>query len=105
MKWIAIILGALLIVTNSFWLYSAIDFAVTEKYDQQEVYEAKNKIKALTKLNNHFVNGMPKEELNETLKALFPDFEPYEKERKLNTLWLSFKVNDEGNIEQHVANQ
>ena len=60
-KWIAIILGVLLISTNSYWVYMAIDLAVTEKYRQQEEYEMKNIIEAQTKLNHYFVNGMPKE--------------------------------------------
>ena len=34
---------------------------VTEKYQLQEEYERENRIKALKKLNNHFVNGMQKE--------------------------------------------
>ena len=90
-KWITAILAALLVITNGFWLlYSTFDLAVTEKYSQQEEYEKAHQVEALTKLNNHFVKGMTKDELNRLLFNLFPDFEPYEKEGHLNTIWLSF---------------
>jgi hypothetical protein len=72
---------------------------VTEKYREQEEYEKENRLKALTKLNNHFVNGMRKEELAKLLKLLFPETEPFEKEGNLNTLWLSYKVKNNGKIE------
>ncbi len=97
-KWIAISLGVLLLLTNGFWVYSAIDLAATEKYRQQEEYENRNRIKALTKLNGHFVKGMSKEKLTAILKEQFPDSEPFEKEGALNTLWLSFKLNKEGKV-------
>jgi hypothetical protein len=98
-KWIITILSALLIGTNGFWLYSFVDRMVTEKYRQQEEYERETRLKALTKLNNHFVNGMRKEELAKILKHLFPETEPFEKEGNLNSLWLSFKVNGNGKID------
>ena len=98
-KWIITILTVLLIGTNGFWLYSFVDRMVTEKYRQQEEYESENRIKALTKLNNHFVNGMRKEELAKILRQLFPETEPFENNGNLNSLWLSYKVNDNGKIE------
>jgi hypothetical protein len=98
-KWIAILLGVLLILTNVFWGYMTMDAAVTEKYRQQEEYEIKNKLEAQAKLNHYFVNGMPKEKLKEILVSLFPDFEPFEKEGMLNTMWLSFKIDDSGKID------
>lgn len=97
-KWIITILTVLLIGTNCFWVYTFIDRMVTEKYRQQEEYENENRIKALTKLNNHFVDGMRKEELTRILKQLFPETEPFEKDGSLNTLWLSFKVKSNGKI-------
>jgi len=97
-KWIAIILGMLLIGTNVFWLYSAIDFAVTEKYQQQEEYEAKHRIEALEKLCSKLVGGMKNADAVNLLNEISPDFEAYEKEGHLNTIWLSFKVNEQGNV-------
>ncbi len=104
-KWLAMTFGILLIVTNGFWLYSAIDLAVTEKYRQQVEYENENKIIALTKLTNNFVKGMEKNELKELLGRLFPDFEPFEKEGAINTIWLSFKISPDGKIEPNEVSQ
>lgn len=39
-KWTTALLLILLIGSNGWWLYQAIDLAVTEKYLQQEEYEA-----------------------------------------------------------------
>lgn len=86
MKWIVFILTVLLVVTNGYWFYTNIDKAVTESYEDQEKYELENRIKAYAKLNNHFVNGMKKEELGEILNQLFPEFVSYEKEGHLNSL-------------------
>ncbi len=104
-KWVAIVLGILLLLTNGFWLYSAIDLAVTEKYRQQEEYESKNRIKTLEKLCNKLVSGMPKPEAIKLLNDLSPDFESYEKEGHLNTLWLSFEINEQGNVIKNGACQ
>jgi len=104
-KWIAIVLGVLLLITNGFWIYSAIDLAVTEKYRQQEKYEAENRIKALEKLCNKLVSGMDKSEAEKLLNELSPDFEVYEKEGRLNTIWLSFKVSEHGNVAEDGACQ
>ncbi len=104
-KWIAIVLGLLLLLTNGFWLYSFIDLAVTEKYREQEEYEAENRIQALENLCNKLVSGMEKAEAVKLLNELSPDFEVYEKEGRLNTIWLSFKVNEQGNIIEEGACQ
>lgn len=98
-KWVITILTVLLIGTNCFWLYSFIDRMVTEKYRQQEEYERENRLKALTKMNNHFVNGMQKEDLAKILKQLFPETEPFEKEGYLHTDWLSYKIKSNDKIE------
>ena len=97
-KWIALALGGLLLLTNGFWFYSAIDLAVTEKYRQQEEYEAENRIEALENLCSRLVSGMPKSEAVKLLNDISPDFKAYEKEGRLNTTWLSFKVNERGSV-------
>ncbi len=104
-KWIAVVLGCLLLLTNGFWLYSAIDLAVTEKYRQQGEYEAENRIKALESLCNKLVSGMPKPEAETLLNSLSPDFEVYEKEGRLNTIWLSFKLDESGHVAKEGACQ
>lgn len=97
-KWVAIILGVLLIATNGSWLYSAIDLAATEKYRQLEEYEADHRLEALEKLCSKLVSGMKKEDALKLLNEISPDFAAYEKEGHLNTTWLSFKVDKQGNV-------
>lgn len=104
-KWIAIVLGILLLLTNGFWVYSAVDLAVTEMYRQQVEYESENRIEALETLCSWLVGGMPKSEAVKLLNEISPDFEAYEKENRLNTIWLSFKVNEQGNVIKEGACQ
>jgi len=104
-KWVAIALGVLLIATNGIWLYSAIDLAVTEKYRQQEEYEAQNRLEAFEKLCSKLVGGMKKSDAIKLLNEISPDFEAFEKERRLNTIWLSFKVDAQGNVVKSGACQ
>ncbi len=98
-KWIAILLGMLLLITNGAWLYSAIDLAATEKYRQLEEHNNKEQIKSLTMFGNHFLSGKSKEEIRAIVMELFPDSEPFEKEGHLFAQWLTFKLDSEGNIE------
>ena len=102
-KWIAIVLGILLIATNGFWLYSAIDMAVTDKYRQQEEYEAKHRIEALEKLCSKLVGGMKEADAIKLLNEISPDFEAYKKEGHLNAIWLSFRVDEDGNVSESGA--
>lgn len=97
-KWIAIVLGVLLVATDGFWLYSAIDWAVTEKYRQQEEYEAKHRIEALEKLCSILVSGMNNEDAINLLNRVSSEFEAYEKEGRLNNIWLSFRVDEKGDV-------
>jgi hypothetical protein len=104
-KWIAMVLGVLLIATNGFWLYSAVDLAVTQKYRQQEVYEANHRIEALGLLCDKLVGGMAKAEATQLLRDLSPGFEPYEKEGHINTIWLSLRLNEQGRVSAKGACQ
>ncbi len=101
--WIAVILGALLVLTNGFWFYSATDLAVTEKYRQQEGYEAEKRIEALESLCDRLVAGMPKAEAVNLLNELSPKFEAYEKDGQIHTIWLSLQVNEQGHIVNEKA--
>ena len=104
-RWVVVALGCLLIITNGFWFYAAIDLAVTEKYRQQGEYEAENRIKALEGLCNKLVSGMSKPEAEKLLNGLSPDFEVYEKEGRINTIWLSLKIDGSGHVAKEGACQ
>ena len=80
-----------------------IDDAVTESYRQQEIYEARNQIEVLNNLCSKMVAGMSKSEAIDLLNELSPDFKAYEKEGKLNTIWLSFEISEEGIVASNGA--
>ncbi|TNC93207.1 MAG: hypothetical protein CSH36_00485 [Thalassolituus sp.] len=102
-KWIAVALGCLLVFTNGFWLYSAIDLVATQKHRQQVRYEAENRTEALVSLCNKLVSGMPKSEAEALLDSLSSDFGIFEKEGRLHTVWLSFKLDETGHVAKEGA--
>ncbi len=94
-KWTSAILLVLLIGSNGWWLYQAVDLVVTEKYRQQEEYEADRTISALKAVTSELVRGMSKDELGEVLQRAMPDANPFEKEGAINVTFLSFPVTDD----------
>ena len=102
-KWIAIVLGVLLLITNGFWFYSAVDLASSEKYRQQEEYEAKHKTEALKNLCSKLVSGMQKNAAIKLLNEISPEFKAYEKEGRINTIWVSLKIDEQGKVIKHGA--
>ncbi len=98
-KWISVLLLLVLVLSNGFWLYLALDWASGEKYRQNTAYVRDHQIDALKDLAGHFVNGSSKKALDETLAIVFPDDEPFEKEGAINCLWLSFPVSPDGLVE------
>ena len=96
-KMLAITLGSLLVITNAYWVYSSIDSGITRTYEDQ-TYEMKNQLSALRSICNLHVSGMDKIEATEILRSISPDSAPYEKEGRLNTTWLSLKLDQNKNI-------
>lgn len=88
----------LLVLTNGFWLYAAIDLMVTEKYRQQVEYERIHSIDALNKLLTDYVHGIPKDELRARLERVFPDDMIFEKDGSLIGPWISFEITNEDKI-------
>ena len=97
-KWTSAILLALLIGSNGWWLYQAIDLAVTEKYRQQEEYEADRTILALKAITSELIRGSTKEQLLETLGRALPEDEPFEKESAVHVSFLSFPITDDESV-------
>lgn len=97
-KWTSAVLLILLIGSNGWWLYQAIDLAVTEKYRQQEDYEALRTIVALKAVTSELVRGSSKQQLIDTLGRALPEEEPFEKEGAINLLFLSFPIADDNTI-------
>jgi hypothetical protein len=91
------LLGALLFVSNAWWLYVAIDDAVTKSYRDQVLFEQGNRVLALSALADEFVRGMGRDEAMTLLQKTQPGQTPYEKGGALNTTWISLKL-EEGKV-------
>jgi len=98
MKPSILLLCALLIASNGWWIYRTVDQGVTNTYREQERYEVANRVVALSALATEAVAGKPKSEAEATLRRLFPDEEPFEKEGVLHTLWISLPLSKEGRV-------
>lgn len=70
------VLGALLVVTNAWWLYVVIDRAVTQSYQDQVLYEQNNRVLALAALVDEFVKGMGRDEAMVLLQKSQPEETP-----------------------------
>ena len=96
-KTATLVLGALLVVTNAWWLYVFVDRAVTQSYRDQVLYEQNNRVLALSALADELVKGMGRDEAMALLQKTQPGETPYEKDGALNTTWVSLLLED-GNV-------
>jgi hypothetical protein len=91
-------LAVLLIGTNAWWLYHAVDHGVTLAYRDQMLYEMANRASALSEISSHFLKGKTRAEAAALLQGLFPADQPYEKEGALHTTWLSLQLGANGTV-------
>jgi len=98
-RWISLLLVLVLLASNGYWLYLALDWGSAEKYRQLMAYERENQVEALKRLSDHFVQGSSKADLYETLAVVFPEEELFEKEGAVNCTWLSFPFTPEGLVD------
>lgn len=107
MKRLALSLAVLLLVSNAFWLYRSIDIAVTNAYREQESYELRNTVAALSGLASNLMQGMKKADAIPVLQKLSATEEPYEKDGSLHTTWLTIALSSDGKViavnQQHSA--
>lgn len=97
-RWVAVFLGVLLIVSNLGWFWLVLDMAVTKKYTQIEDYELRARAEVLEKVCDRYVSGLPRAEAWQLLEEVVPGYEVYEKEGRLNTIWLSFTLTPQGHV-------
>ena len=84
------VLGALLVVTNAWWIYAAIDRAVTQSYQDQVLYEQNNRVLALSALADQLVKGMGRDEAMALLQKSQLTETPYEKDGASTRLGYRF---------------
>ena len=101
MKWIISVLLILLLTTNAFWLYSAIDNGVTASYRDQQIHELNETRKQLMAVLPELSAGLNKDEIVSISKK-HTNLEPYEKDGCSWVGWLVFKF-DENNKLQSVS--
>ena len=98
LKWVTVLLGLLLIGSNAWWLYVTIDQAITQSYREQVLYEYANRVIALSEVSARCLRGRTEAEVTSLLKDTFPSEEPFTKDGAVNTLWLSFRLDDENRV-------
>ncbi|MCP4330647.1 MAG: hypothetical protein GY791_19815 [Alphaproteobacteria bacterium] len=98
-KWTCAGLLVLLMASNAWWLYQAIDLAVTEKYRQAEKYEQERTTSSLIRISNELVRGYLKQDLIALLRKTHPETDLFEKEGALHIPFLSFPLDKNGRVE------
>lgn len=92
-KSIAIVcLVVLLIVSNAWQFYEAVDQGVTMSYMDGELYRLRNTRDELEKILTHYVRDTSVKDMEALLIRLLPDSEPFVKEDHINSGFLSFKL-------------
>ena len=101
-KYIVIIsiLVILLICSNVIWLYKYGKVAIGASEDYHLNYDHANTFIATSKLTNHFIKDLSKDEMKNILINVFPDDninerENFKKENCLNTTWFSIKLSND----------
>lgn len=94
MKWkiLAASLAVLLVASNAWHVYRAVDHGVTDMYHDEVTYELANRVIATAMLADMFVKDQTQAEAVALLKRAFPDDEPFVKEGAVHTTWVSLKL-------------
>lgn len=94
-SFIIAVLVALLAVSNLYWMYQAVDSAVTRSYADQDMdVLTKSKAQAVGMLKI-LLEGKTKTQV-EPMAMRFSELEPYEKEGCLWVGWYGFKFSETG---------
>ena len=94
------VLFFLLIGTNLWWFYGAVDQAATQKYSDQMLYECRHELDALKGVCLELTFDSTKDDVLRVLNLIQPDCEPFEKHGLLNGCWLSFRFDPDGNLSE-----
>ncbi len=88
---VASVLAALLVASNLFWLYRALDQASIEKYHDQMLYERLEALSAALAVIPTLASDLEKPIVVEKVAAVLNEQEPYEKEGVTVIDWLTFE--------------
>ena len=86
-----------LIGSNGWWLYSAIDAGVTNKYQEQMMYERTGMLKQLISVTPELSSEKSKNEIVTIVKKS-TDLEPFEKEGAVWVGWTGLKFDEKDKL-------
>jgi hypothetical protein len=98
MKLIIAVLVLLLIVTNGFWLYGAVDQGVTLSYRDQQIYQLEETRKVLMAVIPKLASNLTKEEII-SIASEHTDQEVFEKEGCTWVGWIGLKFSKKGSLQ------
>jgi hypothetical protein len=98
MKWVITVLVLLLILTNGYWFYGAIDQGVTLSYRDQQLYQLEETRKQLMAVMPKVARNLTKEEVV-SMASEHTDQEVYEKEGCTWVGWMGLKFNEKGSLQ------
>ena len=101
MKWSIAILCLLLLATNGFWFYHAIDQGVTNSYRDSQIYELRETNNQLMAMLPEVASHTPKPDLV-TIAQKHTQLEAFEKDGCFWVGWLGFKF-DSNNYLSYVS--
>ncbi len=96
-KYFYIIPGALLLLSNGYWIYRIVDCGVTQSYKEQQIYELEETRKQLMKTLPSLVRDMPKAGVIRIFSRHSGE-KKYEKDGCIRIGWTGLKFNKEGKL-------
>jgi hypothetical protein len=97
-KWISAGLLVLLLGSNGWWTYLALEVLSVEKYRQMEHDGQESMLTTLFAITNELVHGLEKQALLELIENTVPDARPFEKGRAINIPSISFPLGPDGKV-------
>ena len=99
MRWVALALGVLLVVTNAFWLFQAVDHGVSRAYREQACTESEEALEQALATLRRVRGHVGRKDILQAARASLPRLgEPFDKEGALHAGRLSFKLDTGGHL-------
>lgn len=99
MRWVALALGVLLLLTNAFWLYQAVDHGVSRAYREQACTESEEALTQALATLRQVRAHVGRKDILQAARTSVPQFgEPFDKEGALHAGRLSFKLDAGGHL-------
>jgi len=107
MKLIIAALVSLLVGTNAFWIYQAVDSGISTSYRDQNIFELNETATQLALTLTDVGETMPRTEFI-NIASKHTKFEPFEKDGCIWVGWIGLKFNEEDKliyVSPEAANQ